>query len=464
MDPLSVSASIVALLQLSSTVINYLSDVKGGPKDLQSIRLEISSILSLLITLQDQADQATAGDACSSTMRSFNVPNGPFQQFHSVLERLASRLAPVEGWKKVGKAFKWPFEKEEMSDILNTIERLKTLLSLARQNDHIALSKATKIEIDSMNAEVNEISTGVSKLQIGPIYNDIRRWLSAPDPSSNYNRALKDRYVTTGDWFLKSKAYQDWLSKTYSLLWLHGIPGCGKTVLSSTIIQNTFEYCECQTNSVVLYFYFDFNCFQKQQHGQMVRSLVSQLLSYDHTVPSKLGELYSSCMSGERQPSLENLLATLHQMMTAFGQVYVVLDALDECEDISEALTTIEKFRSWKDVRYSILVMSRLEKDIEDSFMSSSGAAETVRLQSALVDADIRRYIGERLRTDRRLKRWHKEQLEIENALMRQANGMYADSVSCVYPSEFALISLQVPMGRMSTRRIMQLSQCSSAP
>ncbi|KAM0802047.1 ankyrin repeat-containing domain protein [Usnea florida] len=276
-----------------------------------------------------------------------------------------------------------------------------------------------------MNAEVNEISTGVSKLQTGPIYNDIRRWLSAPDPSSNYNRALKDRHAATGDWFLKGKAYQDWLSETYSLLWLHGIPGCGKTVLSSAIIQSTFGYCESRTNSVVLYFYFDFNNFQKQQHGHMVRSLVSQLLSYNHTVPSKLSELYSSCMSGERQPSLENLLATLHRMMTAFGQVYVVLDALDECEDISDALTTIEKIRSWKDVRCSILVMSRIEKDIEDSFMSSSGAAETVRLQNALVDADIRRYVGERLRTDRRLKRWHKEQLEIEDALMRKANGMF---------------------------------------
>ena len=64
----------------------------------------------------------------------------------------------------IGKAFKWPFEKEEMSDILNTIERLKTLLSLARQNDHIALSKATKNELEAMNVEVNEISIGVSKL------------------------------------------------------------------------------------------------------------------------------------------------------------------------------------------------------------------------------------------------------------------------------------------------------------
>ena len=150
--------------------------------------------------------------------------------------------------------------------------------------------------------------------------------------------------------------------------------------MSSAIIQNTFEIYKSRTNSVVLYFYFDFNDFQKQQNGQMVRSLVSQLLLYHHTIPSKLSKLYSSCMSSKRQPSLENLLATLHRMITAFGQAYVVLDALDECEDVLEALTTIEIIRLWRDIKYSILVMSRREKDIEDGFISSSGAVETVRV------------------------------------------------------------------------------------
>ena len=58
MDPLSGSASIVALLQLTSTVIKYLSDVRDGPKELQRIRLEVSSILSILIILQGRAVQA----------------------------------------------------------------------------------------------------------------------------------------------------------------------------------------------------------------------------------------------------------------------------------------------------------------------------------------------------------------------------------------------------------------------
>lgn len=55
MDPVSISASIVTLLQISGTVIGYLSHVKDGPEDLQKIRLEICSVLPILSILQDQA-------------------------------------------------------------------------------------------------------------------------------------------------------------------------------------------------------------------------------------------------------------------------------------------------------------------------------------------------------------------------------------------------------------------------
>ena len=109
MDPLSISASIVGLLQLSSTVIGYLSDIKGGPKELHRIRLETCSVLPILSTLQDEVEQAKNGDLWSSTLLSLDMPSGPIQQFRAALEQLELNLAPVGGWRKVGKTFTWPF-------------------------------------------------------------------------------------------------------------------------------------------------------------------------------------------------------------------------------------------------------------------------------------------------------------------------------------------------------------------
>ncbi len=138
MDPLSISASIIALLQLSSTVIQYLNDAKGAPEDRGRILSELASVNSVLFILQDQADQAKQDDQWSSTLQTLNVPEGPLDQFHKALERLSSKLAPsATPLKKLGKALVWPLRKEEIKDILASIERQKALLTLARQNDHM---------------------------------------------------------------------------------------------------------------------------------------------------------------------------------------------------------------------------------------------------------------------------------------------------------------------------------------
>ena len=406
MDPLSTSASIVALIQLSSTVINYLSNVRSGPKELQQIRSEISSVLCILIRIQDQIDQIRPADPFSSALRSLNVPGGPFEQVHTALQRLDLKLAPTKGWVKLGKVLKWPLQKEEIHEILNTIERQKALFSLAQQNDHIALSRAVAASIGTVHQRVDKFSVGVTDLQIGEKQKKIRRWLSAPDPSSNYNKALRSRQGGTGEWFFKTDAYRDWLSKPGYLLWLHGIPGCGKTVLSSTIIQKTDDYCRHRSGLLILYFYFDFNDIEKQQYEKMIRSLIVQLFAQCVNIPPILESLYSSCMNGQRQPAYDSLLSTLHTMMRDFRDTYLVLDALDECSKRKELLLCTEELAGWRDLNLHILTTSRREKDIEDSMEPLVDDQRRICIQSALVDSDIRAYVHSRLQVDRDLRRW----------------------------------------------------------
>ena len=429
MDPLSISASIAALLQIAGTVINYLSDVRDGPKDLQRIRLEVCSILSILIMLQDQLNQAKDDDdSLSSTLMSLNVPDGPFDQFRAALERISLKLAPIQGWRKLGRAFKWPFDKEEIEDILRIIERQKSIFSLARQNDHIALSKAIQNDVKSVHRTTDNISEAVTNLQVDERHKKVHQWLSAPDPSSNYNEALKSRYANTCIWFPETKAYLDWLAKRSSLLWLYGIPGCGKTILSSTIIQRTMSECQSRANTVILYFYFDFKNIEKQQHENMIRSLIVQLSSECVKVPQILASSYSSNMDGERQPAYDSLLLILHQMLRLFAETYLVLDALDECLERQELLGVIDEFSGWKDVNLHILATSRWERDIEESLEPLCNEYDKLCIQNTHVNDDIRVYIHGRLQTDRDLKRWQnkpKVQLEIEDTLMCEADGMY---------------------------------------
>ncbi|PZD29497.1 vegetative incompatibility protein HET-E-1 [Pyrenophora tritici-repentis] len=258
--------------------------------------------------------------------------------------------------------------------------------------------------------------------------NKIRSWLSAPNPSTNYHKAHKQRQAKTGVWLLEGEQFTRWKESAASRLWLYGIPGCGKTILSSTIIEHLLQHCYDDTSMVTAYFYFDFNDTQKQDPKLMLRSLLYQLLQSSVVIPKGVDALISSCENGKRQPSLHTLLEVTRQAMQEFTQVYVILDALDECTQRSELMDMLETVARWQLNGLHLLMTSRKERDIERSLESYVGEEDTICLQRDVVDKDIQRYVQQRLRDDKGLAKWNKDaaiRQEIEAALMSGARGMF---------------------------------------
>jgi hypothetical protein len=257
--------------------------------------------------------------------------------------------------------------------------------------------------------------------------NKICRWLSAPDPSTNYNKACEQRKADTGLWLLESESFKRWKTDPESWLWLYGIPGCGKTILSSTILHDLIRHCRNDPESVVLYFYFDFNDVQKQNPELMLRSLITQLSQPSIYSLEHLSALFSLCGDGQRQPSLLELLTTVEQMIREFAQVYIVLDALDECTQRSDLLSVLGSIVSWKFQNLHVLMTSRREQDIASSLDTYIDAQDTICLQSDVVDKDIQRYVRQRLSDDKSLARWEKDaaiRQEIETGIIQGACGM----------------------------------------
>ncbi|KAI9857983.1 MAG: hypothetical protein M1813_007953 [Trichoglossum hirsutum] len=134
MDPLSISASIAALLQVSTGAIRFLRDVKDAPDDVRRLMVEVSSTRGLLMTLLDLVE---SGEAGLDTVYSLSAPNGPLKQCRSTLDSLTEVFTPAMGLGKARKALAWPFQKGEVREVLCAIERQKTLFSLALHNDHV---------------------------------------------------------------------------------------------------------------------------------------------------------------------------------------------------------------------------------------------------------------------------------------------------------------------------------------
>lgn len=250
------------------------------------------------------------------------------------------------------------------------------------------------------------------------------RWLSAPDPSTNYLRARRSRQENTGLWFLHG-AFNEWTKKA-QLMWLHGKPGCGKTVLSSTVIAQVNE-TYISDGVAVAYFFFDFNDIEKQKSDKMIRSIVKQLYASSVKKDPKLESLFSSCNNGERQPSSDELMQVLKDLMEGFYETYVILDALDECSDTQELLANIEQIQVWQLAGLHMLLTSRRLTDIEEALEQMTDSKSRICIQNAAVDADIEVYVRHRLQTDKKLKRWQNHviaQKDINDTLKSKADGM----------------------------------------
>ncbi|KAJ4339413.1 hypothetical protein N0V95_007791 [Ascochyta clinopodiicola] len=253
-------------------------------------------------------------------------------------------------------------------------------------------------------------------------------WLSAPDPSTNYHKAHQQRQADTGLWLLDGPNFSQWKESAASRLWLYGIPGCGKTILSSTIIKHLLQHCNDDASMVTAYFYFDFNDAQKQDPELMLRSLLCQLLQRSSMIPKGVNALFSSSNNGQQQPPLHALLEVTLQVMQQFTHAYIVLDALDECTQRPELMDMLETVAGHQLDSVHLLMTSRKERDIESSLEIYIKEKDTICLQRDVVDKDIQRYVQQRLSNDKSLTKWNKDaaiKQEIEAALMRGARGMF---------------------------------------
>ncbi|RDW91705.1 hypothetical protein BP5796_02870 [Coleophoma crateriformis] len=282
----------------------------------------------------------------------------------------------------------------------------------------------------------------------------IYKWLKPPDPSSNFQVAIDLHQDGTGEWLVCSDQFLRWKITENSIVWLYGKPGCGKTVLSSTAIEEIQDCFETASNRAVAYFFFSFTDSEKQKPQNMLRSVIAQLLRQRDTVHNAATNMYSAHLNGERQPSKDGLMHLLRQLVDSFGETYLVLDALDECTEREMLLELIDEFHSWNLKALHVMVTSRKEVDIEDGLEHLLERDNKINAQSDIVDRDIRRYVRSKVQCDNRFKKWRKYptvQQEIEDTLANKADGMFrwAACQLDVLAKCLNLPTLRLKMGRL---------------
>ncbi|KAL5333815.1 hypothetical protein BJX70DRAFT_391927 [Aspergillus crustosus] len=170
---------------------------------------------------------------------------------------------------------------------------------------------------------------------------EILDWLSPTDYATRQNDLFSRRQEGTGEWFLRTSA---------------GIPGAGKTVLASILINHLLHKFQSQKEIGIAYLCF--SC--RQQHEQ------TALVHGFPTIPAAVRSLYNQQRDRRTRPSFDEIAAVLHLTVAEHTNCYLVFDALDECEpsDGRMARDLLEVFKAQKAYNLNFLATSRKIPDI----------------------------------------------------------------------------------------------------
>jgi hypothetical protein len=85
-------ASVIAVLQLSSKVVEYVGKVKYASEDRKRLRNEIRACKRILQEIKDDADDSQGGDGWADTIKTLERPDGPLPRLQSALIQVETRL------------------------------------------------------------------------------------------------------------------------------------------------------------------------------------------------------------------------------------------------------------------------------------------------------------------------------------------------------------------------------------
>lgn len=153
MDGLSVTASVIAVLQVAEAAISvccdYRASVRGARWEVPRVLEQLRGLRSILRKLEELADQAERSSTHPklATLRDLCDPNhGELTSCFTDLTSLEAKLqhrgrswtGPV-GSKRNHflQAMKWPFQKSETEKVLQLLDRYKSTLNVAVSADQM---------------------------------------------------------------------------------------------------------------------------------------------------------------------------------------------------------------------------------------------------------------------------------------------------------------------------------------
>lgn len=223
---------------------------------------------------------------------------------------------------------------------------------------------------------------------------DVETLLAVSEIPGDDYEFFRDRWMPGScEWVFSRPGFLSWLHDTTSvsrILWVNGLPGCGKSVLSSFIIGQLHEMgYNCQ------YYFFRFGDHNKRTVNALLRSLAYQIaidLPELREQFQKMSEDGVKLEKAEGRTIWQKLFASRLCKIRVRRPLYWVIDALDECEAPQLLLSLLSSVTS-SQIPLRIMFAGRKTQALSASLQRVDPSVQVDELSTNDIKEDLTRYV-----------------------------------------------------------------------
>ncbi|KAH7231317.1 nucleoside phosphorylase domain-containing protein [Fusarium redolens] len=220
-------------------------------------------------------------------------------------------------------------------------------------------------------------------------HKEILNWLTPVDYGLQQSDYLGRQQPGTGQWLLASTEFQGWLATSKQTLFCPGIPGAGKTILTSIVVDYLDSRFRHDSKTGMAYIYCNFRRQNEQSIDHLLASVLKQLTPCQPSILDSVKSLYDQHKAKRTRPFLDEIVGFLQSVVAMHSRVFIIVDALDECQasNSCRARFLSELFDLQKRHGANILATSRFIPEIIDRF----GASVSLEIRAST--EDVARYL-----------------------------------------------------------------------
>jgi Cdc6-like AAA superfamily ATPase len=316
--------------------------------------------------------------------------------------------------KRVWKRIKW-----DPVDINNLRSRINTNINfLTAFNGNLTRDNVIKLVRHQEDQECQTISDWITPIDYAPQQNDF----------------ISRRQAGTGQWLLDSAEYQTWVDTKEQTLFCPGIPGAGKTILTSIVVEELTTRFQNDKSIGIAYLYCNFRRQHEQKVEELLASLLKQLVQGQSSLPDSIRSLYDRHQDKRTRPLLDELSTALQSVIAIHSGVFFVIDALDECQVSQNCRESFLSELFSLQVKYgaNFFTTSRFIPEITDRFRGS------LLLEIRASAHDVRRYVdGHILSLPSFVRRSPDLQEEVKTEIVKAVDGMFVALTALIYTNTY---------------------------